>query len=69
MNEEALFEKLVSQSLTNSQMFDFIRAEYLNLIIERKKFVKDEKERIKGEMKQLKLKQIAEKQAKLEEEE
>ncbi len=30
-------------------MFDFIRAEYLNLIIDRKKFVKDEKERLKAE--------------------
>ena len=33
-------------------MFDFIRAEYLNLIIARKQFVKDSKENLKKQKKQ-----------------
>lgn len=46
-----MFAKFVDQGLDDTQMFDYIRAEYLNLIIDRKKFVKEEKERLKNKAK------------------
>jgi len=48
LDEIALFAKFVDQGFDDTQMFDYIRAEYLNLIIDRKKFVKAEKERLKN---------------------
>ena len=49
MDQEALYTKFTEQNYDNESMFDFIRAEYLNLVDKRKAFLKQEKERIKAE--------------------
>ena len=57
LDNERLLKKFIDENLDSGQMHDFIRHECLNLIIERKQFVKDSKERIKTERQQLKGKQ------------
>ena len=54
LDMDVMFEKFQDKNCDSSEMFDFIRAEYLNLIIARKQFVKDGKEKIKEERKQKK---------------
>ena len=39
VNVDSLFESFVSKNYDNSQMFDFIRSEYLRLIMDRKTFL------------------------------
>lgn len=51
---DKMFFKFVDGNLESESMFDFIKAEYLNLIIARKTFVKEEKERLKEERKKAK---------------
>ena len=45
---EIMLERFLDEKLEDSHMKDFIRAEYLNLIIARKQFVKDSKKTLKG---------------------
>ena len=45
---EIMLERYLDEKLEDSHMKDFIRAEYLNLIIARKQFVKDRKKSMKG---------------------
>ena len=49
VNVDNLFESFVSKNYDNAQMFDFIRSEYLRLIMDRKNFVQEGKERIRKE--------------------
>ena len=49
VNVDSLFESFVSKNYDNAQMFDFIRSEYLRLIMDRKNFVQEGKERIRKE--------------------
>ena len=44
---EIMLERYIDEKLEDSHMKDFIRAEYLNLIIARKQFVKDSKKSMK----------------------
>ena len=47
LNKDSMFEKFINENLDSGQMYDYIRAEYLNLIIARKQFVKEGKESLK----------------------
>ena len=49
LDKDSMFEKFIGENLDSGQMYDYIRAEYLNLIIARKQFVKEGKERLKKE--------------------
>ena len=54
LNKEAMYTKFCNENHPPSPMFEYIRAEYLNLIIARKAYVKEGKERLKAERLQAK---------------
>ena len=55
LDNELMFAKFCNENLDAGQMYDFIRAEFLNLIIARKQFVKDNKAEAKANRKLKKL--------------